>query len=99
MGKRNGINSKFDKDAFRTLDRYFTLNEGGDLLVRAFNTLDADDRAILLAFMSCGQNKRTLAKLCSVSWPVIDERLWRIQVIVKERYQHLLKEQEDKEPF
>ena len=89
-GKRRNI--KFDEQAFRELDREYRLNEGRDPLVSAFNRLPADDRAIMLAYIVMGHNKKNLARLMGVSWPVVDERIWRIQVVVEEQYRRLRSE-------
>lgn len=92
MGRRK--HTGIDEDAFRDLDRTFRANENSDLLVRAFNSLGADDRALMLAYIATGYSKTALVRLMGVSWPVLDDRLWRIQVTVKERYEKLRKETE-----
>ncbi len=84
-----------DIKAFRELDRRYRLNGHFDPLCRAFNTLPADDRAIMLAYIVVGKKKRHLANLLGVSYPVINDRLWRIQVVVKERYEKILRDMED----
>lgn len=89
MARINGL--KFDEQAFKALDREYRLNECGDNLVKAFNTLTADDRAIMLAYIVVKKNKSVLAELLGVSWPTLDDRLWRIQVVVKERYEKIEK--------
>ena len=86
---------KFDEDAFRDLDREYRANAGGDLLVRALNTMPADDRALMLAYIVCGNNSAELARMAGVSQPAIANRIWRIQVIVKDRYERLKRKQEE----
>lgn len=94
MGRRrySTKHAKIDEDVFKDLDRTYRANECSDLLVRAFNTLKADDRALMLAYIACGYNIKALSKELGVSWPMLDDRLWRIQVVVKERYEKLMKE-------
>ena len=91
MGRRPRT---IDDNTFRELDRMYRENACGDLLVRAFNSLGADDRAIMLAYITVGKNATTLARLMSVSRKAINKRLWRIQVITRERYERLRKETE-----
>lgn len=92
MGRKS--HKGLDEQLYRDLDRHYRLSGLSDPLCRAFNTLAADDRAIMLAYIACGKNKSTLCRLLGVSWPVLDDRLWRIQVVVKERYERIIKEQE-----
>ena len=94
MGGRRK-NSRINEAAFKELDRVFRANEGSDALVRAFNTLCADDRALMLAYIAADFNKTTLVKQLGVSWPVLDDRLWRIQVVVKERYEKMISEADE----
>ena len=91
MGKQRD-RRRIDRDEFVALDKDFRSNDCGDLLVRAFNALNADDRALMLAYMSAGYKVSALVRQLGVSRPVIEDRLWRIQVIVKERYEKLKKE-------
>ena len=97
MGRKN--KRHIDEAAFKALDRRFRENADGDLLVRAFNTLPADDRALMLAYITVGNNTSELARMAGVSRGVIESRLWRIQVVVKERYEKLVKQQEDEDIF
>lgn len=94
MGRRPR-HSTIDDNAFRELDRTFRTNACGDLLVRAFNSLGADDRAIMLAYITVGKNATALARLMHVSRKCVDRRLWRIQVITQERYERLKKETDE----
>lgn len=93
MGRRK--NTGLNERDFKELDRRYRTNENGDPLVRAFNSLNADDRAIMLAYIAIGRNKSELAKLLGVSFPVMDDRIWRIQVIVAERYQKIMQETDE----
>lgn len=93
MGRRkySRKHATINEDTFKRLDRTYRANEGGDLLVRAFNTLNADDRALMLAYMSCGNNIRALARSFGVTRQTLGDKIWRIQVVVKERYEKYAK--------
>ena len=93
MGRRKHStkHATINEETFKQLDRTYRANEGGDLLVRAFNTLNADDRALMLAYMSCGNNIRALARSFGVTRQTLGDKIWRIQVVVKERYEKMVK--------
>lgn len=74
------------------LDKDFRSNDYGDLLVRAFNSLNVDDRALMLAYIAANYKVIPLVRQLKASRPIIEDRLWRIQVIVKERYEKLKRE-------
>lgn len=91
MGRRRNSrkHATIDEATFRRLDRTYRANEGNSLLVRAFNTLNTDDRALMLAFMSCGNNVQALSRAFGVSRQTLGDKIWRIQVVVRERYEKM----------
>lgn len=86
---------KIDEAAIRQLDRDYRENAEGDMLVRAFNSLPVDDRALMLAYIECGNNAAELARMAGVSWTTMDNRLRKIKTMVKGKYQTLKAKDED----
>lgn len=96
MGKRA---KQVTTKEYAELDRIYRENSTGDLLVDVVNGLPADDRSFLLLYVALGHRRSALARQIGVSWNVVDERLWRIQVVVKEKYEKLKKETDDEDLF
>lgn len=96
MGKRA---KQVTTKEYTELDRIYRENATGDLLVDVVNGLPADDRSFLLLYVALGHRRSALARQIGVSWNVVDERLWRIQVVVKEKYEKLKKEIDDEDLF
>ena len=96
MGKRA---KQVTTKEYAELDRIYRENATGDLLVDVVNGLPADDRSFLLLYVALGRRRSALARQIGVSWNVVDERLWRIQVVVKEKYEKLKKETDDEDLF
>lgn len=98
MGKRRLTAEKRDA-AFRELNRRFTVNEEGDAAVEALNRLPADDRAIMIWYLACGENKTDMAATVGCSWPTIADRLKKIRTSMKEEYQRIIAEKDDDDIF
>lgn len=82
--KRKVLTIGTDEEQFKRLDEEYTLNECNDPMVEALNTLPADERSLMILYISSGNNKTKLAKKLGCSFPFIDHRIWIIQVKLKE---------------
>lgn len=82
--KRKVLSVGTDDEQFRNLDREYQQNECGDPMVEALNALPADERSLFILYIMTGNNKTALAKKMGCSYPIIDQRIFYLQVKLKE---------------
>ena len=80
--KRHRINS--DDESFKDLDIEYQRNDYHDRYVDALNSLPADERSMMILFVTVGNNKARLAKMLGCSRTHISGHITAIQEKLKE---------------
>lgn len=83
--KRKEIDLQRHDETFRDLDRAYRENEGNDPMVAALNTLPADERALMILYITNGCNKTKVGRLLGASEAFVRYKIRDIQEKLKEQ--------------